>query len=341
MFPTFAAGARCAGMKTTIALAALVAVALVPATAEAKRGKVLRGDFTLVGSDGDYVTGKFGKAHLVDGKRNDKLSVHVRRLAKRTTYTFKLQTGSCGGAEVTGWRYRALKTSRKGVGNSWARSRTFKAAKGTKYFVAVYGPDGQMVVCARLSSKGHSHPHKGHGKRDHAPGTHDKPHGKRDDAPGQRGGQAPRPQRRCPRPRRGQGARQERRGPGPREGQGPRQERRRAGPQEAAALGRAYGPGRDRRPGSQDSVARVQPALQRGVPDERDLAVGVDPVADAQLAHEPERVARAGAVTVGGERAGAGLDGPATGVQRGQRPALFLGRGVERVRARVGQRVVP
>ena len=81
-------------MKTTIALAALAAVALVPATAEAKRGKVLRGDFTLVGCDGDYVTGKFGKAHLVDGKRNDKLSVHVRRLAKRTTYTFKLQTGS-------------------------------------------------------------------------------------------------------------------------------------------------------------------------------------------------------------------------------------------------------
>jgi len=188
LFPTFAARARCVGMKTTIALAALVAVALVPATAEAKGSKVLRGDFTLVGSDGDYVTGKFGKAHLVDGKRNDKLSVHVRRLAKRTTYTFKLQTGSCGGAEVTGWRYRALKTSRKGVGNSWARSRTFKAAKGTKYFVAVYGPDGQMVVCARLSSKGKSHPKKAHdkprGRSDDAPGhAHDKPRGKSDDAP--------------------------------------------------------------------------------------------------------------------------------------------------------------
>jgi hypothetical protein len=32
-------------MKTTIALAALVAVALVPATAEAKRSKVLQGGF--------------------------------------------------------------------------------------------------------------------------------------------------------------------------------------------------------------------------------------------------------------------------------------------------------
>jgi hypothetical protein len=70
-------------MKRTIALAALAAVTLLPSTAEAKKGssKVLRGNFTLVGSDGDYVTGKFGKAHLLDGRRNDKLSVHVRRLA--------------------------------------------------------------------------------------------------------------------------------------------------------------------------------------------------------------------------------------------------------------------
>ena len=180
-------------MRTTIALATLVAVALVPATAEAKGSKVLRGNFTLVGSDGDYVTGKFGKAHLVDGKRNDKLSVHVRRLVKRTTYTFKLQTGSCGGTEVTGWRYRKLKTSRKGVGNSWARSRTFKAAKGTKYFVAVYAPDGQLVVCARLSSKGKSHPHKPRGRDDDKPRGHDKgkPGGREDDKPRGRSDDAP------------------------------------------------------------------------------------------------------------------------------------------------------
>ena len=172
-------------MKRTIAVAALASLALVPATAEAHGGKskVLRGSFTLVGSDGDYVTGKFGKVHLVDGKRTDKLSVHVRRLAKRTTYTFKLQTGSCGGAEVTGWTYRKLKTSRKGVGNSWARSKTFKVVKGTKYFVSVYGPDNQLVVCARLSSKGTSKPHKAHGK-DHGK-PEDKSRGKSDDAPGQ------------------------------------------------------------------------------------------------------------------------------------------------------------
>ena len=156
-----------------------------PPTAK-RRSKVYTGDFTLVGTDGDYVTGKFGKVHLVDGKRNDKLSVHVRRLAKRTTYTFKLQTGSCGGAEVTGWTYRKLKTSRKGVGNSSARSKTFKVVKGTKYFVSVYGPDDQLVVCARLSSKGKSHPQQVARR------------------------QAARQERRRPRQGRGQAARQER-----------------------------------------------------------------------------------------------------------------------------------
>ena len=162
-------------MKRMIAVAALASCALVPAAeAHASKGKVLRGSFTLVGSDGDYVTGKFGKVHLVDGKRNDKLSVHVRRLAKRTAYTFKLQTGSCGGADVTGWRYRALRTSRKGVGNASARSRTFKVAGGVRYYVAVYGPDGQMVVCARLSAKGKAHPQKSQGRDD------DKARGKRD-----------------------------------------------------------------------------------------------------------------------------------------------------------------
>src|SRR4051812_21172987 len=52
-------------------------------------------------------------------------------------------------------------------------------------------------------------------------------------------------------------------------------------------------PGRDR------SV--VEPAAQRGAADEGDLAVGVDPVAHAELADEAERIARAGAVAVGGQ----------------------------------------
>ena len=167
-------------MKRLIAVLVLAALALVPATASAKsKAKVYRGTFALAGADGNYVTGNFGKVQLVDGKRNDKLSVHVRRLASKTKYTYRLQQGSCGGTAVSGWTYRSLKTSRKGVGNSTARSRTFTAAKGTKYFVGVYDAAGnQLVLCARLNTKGkkgHSKPHKP-AKKPHGKG-HDKQHG--------------------------------------------------------------------------------------------------------------------------------------------------------------------
>jgi hypothetical protein len=181
-------------MKRLIAVLILAALALVPATASAKsKTKVYRGTFTLVGGDGDYVTGNFGKAQLVDGKRNDKLSVHVRRLAKRTTYTYRLQQGTCkegapGGTDVPGWKYRPLKTGRKGVGNSTARSRTFTATKDAKYFAGIYSATGEMVACAQLRTKGK----KPHGKADKPRGKSDdkgtkgddKARGKSEDAPG-------------------------------------------------------------------------------------------------------------------------------------------------------------
>jgi hypothetical protein len=180
----------------------LAALALVPAAASAKsKTKVYRGTFTLVGGDGDYVTGNFGKAQLVDGKRNDKLSVHVRRLAKRTTYTYRLQQGTCkegapGGTDVPGWKYRPLKTSRKGVGNSTARSRTFTATKDAKYFAGIYSATGEMVACAQLRTKGKKPrgksddkgtkgDDKARGKSEAAPGkAEDKTRGKSEAAPG-------------------------------------------------------------------------------------------------------------------------------------------------------------
>ena len=325
-----------------IALARAGAVALVPATAEAKaQEQGLRGNFTLVGGDGDYVTGKFGKVHLVDGKRNDKLSVHVRRLAKRTTYTFKLQTGSV----------------RRRRGHRLDVPQAQDEPQGRRQLVGaledLQGRQGHEVLrrrlrarttssscCARLSSKGKPQA-ASQGARQAArqerrrarPGASDKPRGKSDDAPGQaedksRGKSDDAPGQAEDKPR---GKSDD--APRPQQGQGQ---------EEASPLGgrpdcaRARGP----RPGSPPGSVGVQPALQRGVPDERDLAVGVDPVAHAQLAHQAERVARAGAVAVGGQRAGAGLDRPAAGVQRRERAALIVGRRVQRVRAGAAQRIV-
>jgi hypothetical protein len=197
-------------MKRLLPLLIVPAVALAPGTALAhgkSKTKVYKGTFTLVGADGDYVTGNFGKVQLVDNKRNDKLSVHVRRVAAKTTYTYKLVAGVCkegaaGGAEVGGFKYKPLKTNRKGVGNSTARSKTFTAKRGVTYSVTV-SAGGEVVLCAQLRTKdwpkpkGKSHDKpkgddkskgndKSHGKSGDAPGkADDKQRGKSEDAPGQ------------------------------------------------------------------------------------------------------------------------------------------------------------
>jgi len=108
-------------MKRFLALFALLSLALaLPAVAPAKkkhkhsshhRTTVLKGSFRAVGADGAYTDRKFGKAQLVDNRKRDKLSVHLRRLAPRTTYTFALysvakgtprcEEGASGGTQET------------------------------------------------------------------------------------------------------------------------------------------------------------------------------------------------------------------------------------------------
>src|SRR4051794_32734399 len=172
--------------KQLAALAGVAAVALSPAGADAhSKAKVYRGSFQLVGADGSYTRDSFGKAQLVDGKRNDQLSVHVRHLGSRVTYTFRLQSaataceqGAAGGTDVPGWNYRrggVLTTNRHGIANSWARARGFKADTSVEYFVGVFDSSQRLVACAQLTKKHKAK--KGHGgdKKD-KPHGHDKPH---------------------------------------------------------------------------------------------------------------------------------------------------------------------
>jgi hypothetical protein len=205
-------------MKKLIAAAACAALAAPPAAAIAKpRAKVYRGTFQAVGADGRYTNGKFGKVQLVDGKRNDKLSVHVRHLGAKTRYVFRLQQtktaaceeGAAGGIDVPDWRYRRdgiLRTSRKGNANSWARSHKFTADPDTEYFVGVYtatptGDPGEIVLCAKLSTKSHKpggkkpkkpskKPAKG-GHRPESPGKSGDAPGRSGDKPGKGGGKNP------------------------------------------------------------------------------------------------------------------------------------------------------
>ena len=200
-------------MKMLVATVAVTAVALSPATAGAhSRAKTYRGTFQLVGADGSYTSDSFGKAQLVDGPRNDQLSVHVRHLGKRATYTFRLlsaptacEAGAPAGTEVPGWSYRRgglLVTNRKGSANSFARARGFKVSRDVEYYVGVFNKDdGQIVACAQLTKKRKA-PVRGGGKKGDdrrpgrgtgpspgqggagAPGKPDQPHGKSDESHG-------------------------------------------------------------------------------------------------------------------------------------------------------------
>jgi hypothetical protein len=160
-------------MKRFLALLALLSLALaVPATAPAKkkrhkhsnhRATVLKGSFEAVGADGAYTDKKFGKAQLVDNRKRDKLSVHVRRLAPRTPYTFALysvakgqprcEEGASGGTQETAFPPKTKTTNARGHLNAKQRSKTFEVDRARRYFVLV--SDGaQPVACAKLKKKG-------------------------------------------------------------------------------------------------------------------------------------------------------------------------------------------
>lgn len=189
-------------MKRVLALFALLALALAaPAGALAKKpdhkkghkgspAKVYKGSFRAVGSEAAYAGDrKFGKAHLVDGKKNDKLSVHVRKLAPKTTYTYGLyriakpksvcEAGAEGVELVTDFEYTPKKTNSAGNFNTKTRSKkTFTSNPSIfSYFVLVSAttPDGSAVACAPLrykKAKKHKHGSKRHDARSHDRGSH-------------------------------------------------------------------------------------------------------------------------------------------------------------------------
>ncbi len=186
-------------MKRALMLFALAALALaLPAGVTAygashakshpkakSKTKVYKGTFRAVGADGAYSNRKFGRAQLVDGKKNDKLTVHVRKLAPKTTYAYGLyktakggqvcEQGASGGALVTDFTYKPKQTNSAGNFNTKSRSKTFTSDPTTSdYFVLVYTtkPDGssdQAVACAPLKYK-KAKKAKKHGAKHHAKG---------------------------------------------------------------------------------------------------------------------------------------------------------------------------
>jgi hypothetical protein len=109
-----------------------------------------------------------GKAQLVDGKKNNKVSLHMRNLAPSTMYLWHVHEGSCAatGAPVPGWTYRTqlgangtLTSDPSGNGNTKGRSATFNADPTKSYSVNVHVatptnglPAGTIIACGDLKA---------------------------------------------------------------------------------------------------------------------------------------------------------------------------------------------
>ena len=103
------------------------------------------------GADGAYTDRKFGKAQLVDNRKRDKLSVHLRRLAPSTRYTFALYSvakgsralprGRSGGTQETAFPPRTKRTNKAGEPEREpALEDASRPTAGRRYFVLVSGP---------------------------------------------------------------------------------------------------------------------------------------------------------------------------------------------------------
>ena len=123
-----------------------------------------------------------GKAQLVDGKKKNKVSLHMRNLAPSTTYLWHVHDGTCAatGAPVAGWTYRTqdpagngtLTSNASGNANTKGRSATFNADPTKSYSVNVHVSTltngvaaGTIIACGDLKASkasGKSKPKKPH-----------------------------------------------------------------------------------------------------------------------------------------------------------------------------------
>ena len=163
-----------AAAVASIAALALAGVATADSTHSAKPHKASLAPVNPAATTAGLAT-VAGKAQLVDGKKNNKVSLHLSGLAPSTEYMWHVHSGDCAatGAPVAGWTYRTqdaagnglLTSDEAGIANTKGKSATFDAAAGAKYSVNVHVmaatnglPAGTIIACGDLK------PLKAHGK---------------------------------------------------------------------------------------------------------------------------------------------------------------------------------
>jgi hypothetical protein len=122
-----------------------------------------------------------GKAQLVDGKKNNKASLHMRNLAPDTVYLWHVHEGTCAatGAPVAGWTYRTqvgangtLTSDASGNANTKGKSATFNADPTKSYSVNVHVSTltnglaaGTIIACGDLQATKKPHPSQAKGPK--------------------------------------------------------------------------------------------------------------------------------------------------------------------------------
>jgi hypothetical protein len=170
-------------MRKLPVVLAVASIALVPAGgalgAKAKpkdkkptpRAKVYKAKLKAFGADAAYTTKRFGRAQLVDGKKNNKVSVHVRRLTPGGTYLWHVhqakkagdpcdatQSGVGNPAPYPGWdwtKVNPFKANAAGNYNKTFKTKTFPISiaqgdTGFVYYVNVHLADGTVIACGKF-----------------------------------------------------------------------------------------------------------------------------------------------------------------------------------------------
>jgi hypothetical protein len=164
-------------MRKLTAVLAMAALAFVPAGALAAKPKpkkpsprahVYKAKLKAVGADAAYATKRFGRAQLVDGKKNNKVSVHFRHLTPGGTYLWHVHqaTGpgnpcvdtAIGGPPYAGWDWTKVNpftANAAGNYNKTFKTKTFPISiaqgdTGFVYYVNVHLADGTVIACGKF-----------------------------------------------------------------------------------------------------------------------------------------------------------------------------------------------
>ena len=164
-------------MTRSLALLAAASLAVVPAAAvaakpkpdsksNANRAKTYKATIKAVGADAAYAKKKIGKAQLVDGKKNNKVSIHVRGLTPGATYLWHVHQADAPGdpcavgsaaanpAPYPAFNYKPVKANAAGNFNRTLKSKTFPLPPaqdtGRVYYVNVHLEDGTVIACGKF-----------------------------------------------------------------------------------------------------------------------------------------------------------------------------------------------